>query len=215
MEADADRWLARFTGHLRDERRLSPHTRDNYQRDLHALAAYCDRNGVTRWEQADALLIRRFAAELHRDGLAARSIQRRLSAVRTFFTYLQRENQVVNNPATGVSAPRPRKRLPSTLDVDSMIALLQFDDDNPLAVRDRAIMELLYSCGLRLAELVGLDLDALDLDDATVRVTGKGDKTRIVPVGRAARAALHKWLKSRVLFANDAATAERQASWLE
>ncbi len=203
MEADAERWLNRFTDHLCNERRLSPHTRDNYRRDLRSLITHCDRSGIARWEQADALLIRRFAAEQHRNGLAARSIQRRLSAVRTFFAYLQREHQVVNNPATGVSAPQARKRLPSTLDVDSMIALLEFDADDPLAVRDRAIMELLYSCGLRLAELVGLDLGMVDLDDATVRVTGKGDKTRIVPVGRVARAALRKWLKNRVLLARD------------
>lgn len=202
MDTSCAGWLEEFICHLRDERRLSPHTLSNYRRDLLALQAYCTREDLSAWPQVDALSIRRFAAAQHRAGLAPRSIQRRLSAVRTFFTYLQREQRVVNNPATGVSAPRPSRRLPATLDVDSMAALLSFGDaEDPLAVRDRAIMELLYSCGLRLAELVGLDLGEVDLDDRTVRVTGKGDKTRIVPVGAMALERLDAWLQIRVQHA--------------
>lgn len=190
-------WLNRFSDHLGHERRLSPHTRQNYLRDLRALADFCAREGVESWSRADTLTIRRFAAGLHRSGLSARSIQRRLSAIRTFYGYLQREQVVTNNPATGVSAPKARKRLPATLDVDSMLALLEFDRDDPLALRDCAIMELLYSSGLRLAELVGLDLDMLDLHDGTVRVTGKGNKTRVLPIGTAARSAVRRWLAIR------------------
>lgn len=202
MERDSAGWLDTFIGHLRDERRLSPHTLTNYGRDLRALQAFCSREGLRGWGHVDTLAIRRFAAAQHRQGLAPRSIQRRLSAARTFFAYLQRENHIRNNPATGVSAPRPRRRLPATLDVDTMAALLSFGDDaDPLAVRDRALMELLYSCGLRLAELVGLDLGDVDLDDRTVRVTGKGDKTRIVPVGATALDRLRAWLRLRVQYA--------------
>ncbi|MBT8143070.1 MAG: tyrosine recombinase XerC [Gammaproteobacteria bacterium] len=197
MDSNALNWIARFGDHLSHERRLSPHTRSNYRRDLDTLVQFCQRDGVDDWPATDPLTIRRYAAEQHRKGISARSIQRRLSAIRTFFAYLQREGVVVNNPATDVSAPRAGKRLPPTLDVDSMLALLAIDGDEPLTVRDRAIMELLYSCGLRLGELVGLDLDALDLDDATARVTGKGDKTRITPVGRPAQRALRAWLVVR------------------
>ncbi len=207
MDDGLKHWLEQFLGHLGNERRLSPHTIKNYRRDLEALTAFCRADDVGQWKQVDALHIRRFAAKAHRSGLSPRSIQRRLSAIRTFFHYLQREGQIRNNPAADVSAPRARKRLPATLDADTMGALLQFDSDDPLAIRDRAIMELLYSCGLRLAELVSLDLGAVDLEDRTARVTGKGDKTRVLPVGRTALAALRDWLVLRVQFADDDETA--------
>lgn len=195
-------WVDGFLGHLRNERRLSVHTVSSYRRDLEAMQKFCCREGLDGWPAVDTLAVRRFAAAQHRAGLAARSIQRRLSALRTFFAYQQREGRIRNNPATGVGAPRPRRRLPATLDVDTMAALLAFgDDDDALAVRDRAIMELLYSCGLRLAELVALDLKALDLADRTLRVTGKGDKTRVVPVGATAIARLQAWLKMRAQLA--------------
>jgi integrase/recombinase XerC len=124
-------------------------------------------------------------------------VQRRLSTARTFFGYLQREGQATRNPAQGVSAPKPKKRLPETLDVDQMGRLLSFRGDGALSSRDKAIMELFYSSGLRLGELAALDLESLDLADRTVRVTGKGGKTRIVPVGRFALAALCAWLGER------------------
>ena len=127
-----------------------------------------------------------FAARSHAGGLSPRSVQRRLSAVRGFFNYLVREGAVASNPAVDVRAPKAAKRLPGTLDVDQINQLLDIPADDALAVRDRAIMELFYSSGLRLAELVGLDLTNIDLADRTVRVLGKGSKTRIVPVGRKA-----------------------------
>ncbi|MBT8136996.1 MAG: tyrosine recombinase XerC [Gammaproteobacteria bacterium] len=207
MDAAQDRWLEQFTGHLTNERRLSAHTVSNYRRDILALARYCEREGVSAWADVDALHVRRFAAAEHRNGLSPRSIQRRLSAIRTFYDYLLREGEIRNNPATDVSAPQAKKRLPKTMDADSMAALLDFGGDEPLAVRDRAIMEMLYSCGLRLAELIGLDLAAVDLDDRTVRVTGKGDKTRVLPVGRTALEALRAWLLLRVQLARDEETA--------
>lgn len=173
---------------------MSAHTAAAYRRDLQALAAHLERHGSAHWQHLDGAAIRAFAAAEHAAGLAPRSVQRRLSAVRSFYGYLRREAAVTDNPAEGVRAPRAEKRLPSTLDVDQMTRLLSFRADDRLSARDKAIMELLYSSGLRLAELAGLDRGDVDLADATVRVLGKGAKTRIVPVGRAARAALAAWL---------------------
>jgi integrase/recombinase XerC len=138
-----------------------------------------------------------FAARSHAGGLNPRSVQRRLSAVRGFFNYLAREGAANSNPAFDVRAPRTGRRLPGTLDVDTLNHLLDIPPDDALAVRDKAIMELFYSSGLRLAELVGLDIGQLDLADRTVRVLGKGSKTRIVPVGRKAVEAIRTWLKAR------------------
>jgi len=133
----------------------------------------------------------------YRRGLSSKSIQRRLSAARTFFRYLLREEHVKTNPVVSVSAPKSPKRLPGNLDADRMARLLEIPGDTAIINRDRAILELLYSSGLRLSELVDLDCGDVDSRDATVRVTGKGNKDRIVPVGRQALAALAKWNKSR------------------
>jgi integrase/recombinase XerC len=141
--------------------------------------------------------VRAFSASCYRRGLAAKSIQRRLSAARTFYRYLLREKHVARNPVVSVSAPKAPKRLPGNLDADRMARLLDIPGKGALVDRDRAILELLYSSGLRLAELTDLDCDDIDLQDATVRVTGKGNKDRIVPVGSHARAALARWLRSR------------------
>ncbi len=191
------RWIENYLAHLGSERRLSPHTIVNYRRDLTALVAFCDKQEVSAWRQLDSFHIRQFAAAANRAGLAPRSIQRRLSAVRSFFRYLIREGALDANPAADVPAPRGPKRLPKTLDADQMGHLLALPQSDPLAVRDWAMMELLYSSGLRLAELVGLDIGAVDLADGTVRVTGKGNKTRVVPVGSHARTAITQWLKQR------------------
>ena len=141
--------------------------------------------------------MRAFSAACFRKGLSARSIQRRLSAVRTFFRYLIREQVVRKNPVTSVSAPRSNKRLPGNLDADRMARLLAIPGSGPLVERDRAMLELLYSSGLRLAELVDLDIGDVDIAEATVRVTGKGNKDRIVPVGRQALRALQQWSIAR------------------
>ncbi|HEX7115564.1 MAG TPA: tyrosine recombinase XerC [Steroidobacter sp.] len=190
-------WLKKFLSHLATERRLSPQTDSSYRRDLHRLIDYCDRNKLAEWRQVDTQHVRMFAASEFRRGCSARTIQRRLSAVRTFFNYLLRERVIDANPALDVQAPKAKKRLPHALDVDRMVRLLEFRADEPLEVRDKAVMELFYSSGLRLAELVNLDLTDLDLKDRTVRVLGKGSKARIVPVGRQAAEALSRWLKER------------------
>jgi integrase/recombinase XerC len=195
-------WIDKFIGHLEYERRLSPLTCKHYRRDLVALTDFCDEIGRSTWADLDSEDIRAFSGTSFRRGLSARSIQRRLSAARTFFRYLLREKHVKQNPVESVPAPKHGKRLPENLDADRMAKLLQIPGDSPIVDRDRAILELLYSSGLRLAELVDLNLGDVDKHDATVRVTGKGNKDRIVPVGRKALAALSRWHKSRAAMAN-------------
>jgi integrase/recombinase XerC len=199
--------VGRFLEGLRTERRLSPHTSSNYGRDLDALLAYCAEHGIESWEALDTQHLRSFAAQCHRRGLAPRSIQRRLSAVRSLCRFLIREGALKRDPTADVQAPKARKRLPTTLDADTMARLLEFRSDDRLGVRDKAIMELFYSSGLRLAELLGLDLTDLDLRDRTVRVLGKGRKARIVPVGRQAAGALSRWLAERATLAEVEETA--------
>ncbi len=190
-------WIDRFARHLEYERRLSPLTVRNYGRDLEALRDFADKNGVPGWDRLDEGHVRAFSAWSFRRGLSARSIQRRLSAARTFFRYLMREKFVEKNPISSVSAPKAEKRLPDNLDADRMARLLDLPGKGAIVDRDRAMLELLYSSGLRLAELTGLDCNDVDMHDATVRVTGKGNKDRIVPVGRHALRALRQWRKSR------------------
>ncbi len=190
-----------YLTHLSKERRLSPHTASNYARDLRALADFAERGNISAWKSLDSQHVRMFAARAHASGLNPRSVQRRLSAVRGFFNYLIRERVITANPALDVRAPKAAKRLPGTLDVDQLNHLLDIPPENALAVRDRAIMELFYSSGLRLDELVRLDLTSIDLADRTVRVHGKGSKTRIVPVGRKAAEAIRAWLRERTSLA--------------
>jgi integrase/recombinase XerC len=194
-------WIDAYLTHLSKERRLSPHTGTNYARDLRALADFAVRANVTGWKQIDSQHVRVFAARAHAGGLGPRSVQRRLSAARGFFNYLQREGVVASNPAVEIRAPKAARRLPGTLDVDQLNHLLDIPPEDALAVRDRAIMELFYSSGLRLAELVALDLTHIDLADRTVRALGKGAKTRIVPVGRKAVEAIRAWLRERATLA--------------
>ena len=201
MTPESREWLQRFARYVATERRLSPHTSTAYAQDLAALADWCDAQGLADWSALDAQHVRAFAARSHGGGLSPRSVQRRLSAVRSFFSFLIREGQTKNNPGVGIRAPKSARRLPQTLDVDQMGRLLEVPVETPLDARDVALMELLYSSGLRLAELVSLDLAQLDLADRTVRVLGKGSKTRIVPVGSKALGALRAWLKERPALA--------------
>jgi integrase/recombinase XerC len=199
--------LAAFLQRLKTERRLSPHTIAAYGRDLRALLAFCEREGIASFAALDSFAVRSFAAESHRKGLAARSVARRLSAVRTFLNFLVETRVVKSNAGVHVQAPKAPRRLPRTLDADQVASLLAISGDDPLTLRDRAILELFYSSGLRLAELVGLDLGDVDAADRTVRVLGKGAKTRVVPVGRHALAALGDWLAVRGELARAGETA--------
>lgn len=190
-------WLTKFFTHLEHERRLSPKTIINYQRDLKRVSAFCNLRHLQHWQQLDIHQVRALVAQLHREGLHGRSIARLLSSLRSLFRYLLREELVTHNPAEGVSAPKVKRSLPKVLDADQVSRLLEIKGKDPLSLRDRAIMELMYSSGLRLSELVGLDLNDIDYADALVRVTGKGSKTRVLPVGRLAIQALKEWLGQR------------------
>ena len=194
-------WIDRFSSHLANERRMSGHTIAAYRHDLLALAEFAGRRKLNDWSALDNAQLRAFAAALHGGGLSPRSIQRHLSAARTFYEFLMREGHGARNPALDVRAPKTKKRLPGTLDADQMGRLLAFRVDDSLSARDKAIMELFYSSGLRLSELVNLSVTEIDLADRTVRVLGKGNKTRIVPVGRQAVDALKRWLKERSALA--------------
>ena len=200
MRVEAKQWLARFMQHLRVERQLSAHTCDAYERDLRGLERYCELHHVMGWEDLDTRDVRAFAAWRHRQGASGRSVQRNLSAVRTLYGYLLREGLVSRNPANGVVAPRSPRKLPKVLDVDDVANLINISGEDALVVRDRSIMELIYSSGLRLGEVVKLRLSDLNLSDALVTVVGKGRKSRIMPIGRYACAALDIWLRVRSRF---------------
>jgi len=189
--------ITEFECHLRDERQLSPHTLSNYHRDLLSVIRFCDEQAISRWRELQPSLVRAFAAQAHRRGLSGRSIQRKLSALRSFCRYLVRQGELSHNPAQDIRAPKTPHKLPHSLDVDRIQGLLDGKADNWLAQRDLAMMELMYSSGLRLAELVNLDLQQLDLRQGEARVLGKGRKTRIVPIGRKAVEVLQSWLKTR------------------
>ncbi|HJP03429.1 MAG: tyrosine recombinase XerC [Chromatiales bacterium] len=191
-----------FFSHLAGERNLSVHTVNAYRRDLNCLKDYCEQNDIAHWTDLRVHNVRRYAALQFAAGLSPRSIQRRLSGARSFMAYLIREGHTKNNPVAGVSAPKASKRLPDALDPEQMAKLLDVKGDGIAVVRDRAIMELLYSSGLRLAELIGLNGDDIVETEGTVRVTGKGNKERIVPVGRYALAAIAEWRRQRANLAN-------------
>jgi len=207
MDDSAQRQLEQFFKKIRYERQLSPHTLSNYARDLNRFAAFLVQQDITRWQDVTETLVRQFVAQRHRQQLSARSSARELSALRSFFNFLISEQQLDFNPAQHVQAPKPKQALPRTLDVDQVQQLLEIDATTPLAIRDKAILELFYSSGLRLSELVSLDLAQLDLRQAMLRVTGKGNKTRHVPIGRKAIAALRDWLQLRSDFNKQGSTA--------
>lgn len=197
-----------FLRHLALERRLSPRTVESYGRDLAALAAWCEAGDIAGWRNLDGTHLTRYLAARHGDGLSPRSLARALAAIRAFVRWGLKQGTFERDPTISVRAPKVRRRLPNTLDVDEAARLMEIGTEaGPEACRDRALVELLYSCGLRLAEVAGLDLTDLDLREGLVRVTGKGSKTRIVPVGSKARDALGAWLKVRA----GRAAAEEQA----
>lgn len=187
----------RFIHYLRDVRQLSPHTISNYARDLASLQRYCETSGKGTIETLVEADIRNWASQLHRQGLAGGSIQRSLSATRSFYNFLGRENGLLRNPAASVQAPRKPRKLPKTLDADQVNKYLCFDTDTLTALRDSAMTELFYSSGLRLAELAAVQVDDIDPHSKLLTVTGKGRKTRTVPVGSVALKAIARWLEVR------------------
>jgi len=193
-----------YLAHLANERGLSPLTRESYARDLGLLFELA---GTTPLDQIQPNHIRRFVAALHGQGQSGKSIARRLSAWRGFFDFLTRRHGFAANPCIGMRPPKSPKALPQALSIEQSVRLVDIKDDDELAQRDHAIFELFYSSGLRLAELVGLDVNGVELADATVTVTGKGSKTRIVPVGGHAVAAIRNWLDLRAILAKPEETA--------
>ena len=177
---------------------MSGHTVRSYGRDVHALL---EQAGGLPLRELQPAHIRRFVSQLHARGLDGKSLARVLSAWRGFFTYLTRDHGHEHNPCLGMRPPRAAKRLPHAMSPDEAGRLMELGEDHVLAVRDRAILELLYSSGLRLSELTGLALEDVNFRDATIRVTGKGAKTRVVPVGSYAQAALKAWLVERAPLA--------------
>ncbi|MGI9228724.1 MAG: tyrosine recombinase XerC [Gammaproteobacteria bacterium] len=186
---------------------LAENTCKAYARDLKCFQDYCEEAAVRRWRDVDVHQVRGFVAQRHRRGSNGRSLQRNLSAIRAFYRYLIDAGKVKLNPAEGILTPKTARRLPKALDADQVKQLVEINADDPLACRDRAILELIYSSGLRLSECVGLDLDSIDYPDKTVRVTGKGNKQRVVPVGAHALKALDNWLRQR----NDLAGTDERA----
>jgi integrase/recombinase XerC len=192
--------LDAYFEHLRSARQLSGHSLDGYRRDLNKLLAYCERENIGEWTALQGRHLRQLVGELHRLGQSSRSLARLLSSVRGLYRYLNQEGLCQHDPAAGLSAPKGERRLPKLLDTDRAMQLLDGGvEDDFIAVRDQAMLELFYSSGLRLSELVGLNLDQIDLPAGLVRVLGKGNKVRELPVGRKAREALRAWLPLRAL----------------
>jgi integrase/recombinase XerC len=186
VQAQIDAWLVR----LAHERKASPHTLEGYRRDLSKLVRYVESQQLTSFDSLTPHCMRSFIAAEHRGGLSPKSLQRLLSSCRSLFRQLTREGVLAHDPLAGVRGPKVHRKLPEVLDVDEATALLEGEADEALGLRDRAMLELFYSSGLRLSELIGLRWLDLDLDAGEVRVLGKGRKTRIVPVGRHAVTAL-------------------------
>lgn len=208
--------LNRFYSYLESERRYSAHTVSAYRRDIKYLIhdLGCDEATVINWDEINQADIRRCVAKLHRKGLSGKSLQRWLSTIRSLFNFLCRFNRATQNPAVGIPAPKAAKRLPKTLNVDEINQLLNTNlltpdlnnkgsADKDISIRDVALMELIYACGLRLSEVSGLNLNDIDWQQQVIRVTGKGQKQRQIPFGSKAKQAINNWLTIRKLQANE------------
>lgn len=190
--------FARYLDFLKHERRLAAHTLAAYARDGQVLERLAGGRDPGAIPAAD---IRRFVALLHGGGLSPRSLARLLSAWRGFYDWLARHGEIPANPCKGIRAPRAARTLPEALSPDDASRLVALEDESDAGIRDRALFELAYSCGLRVSELTGLDAQAVDRSAGEVRVTGKGSKTRVVPVGAPALEALDRWLPVRARLA--------------
>ncbi|CDG23096.1 Tyrosine recombinase xerC [Xenorhabdus poinarii G6] len=189
-----------FLLYLRVERRLSPVTITNYRRHLVVLAQMSLEMGIDQWPDLDPAKVRMLTTRSRRAGLQSASLALRLSSLRCFLDWMVMQNKLEANPAKTVSTPRKKRHLPKNMDVDEVNQLLNINLNDPLSVRDRTMLEVMYGAGLRLSELVGLDCRHLDLESGEVWVHGKGSKERKVPFGRMAQAWLQRWLEMRELF---------------
>ncbi len=192
--------LQKYWDYLRIERQLSAHTLLNYQRQLSAVVEILQQNDLQTWQQVTPGVVRFILADSKKSGLKERSLALRLSALRQFFSYLVVQGELKVNPATGISAPKQSRLLPKNIDQEQVGKLLNNQSKEPIDIRDRAMLELMYSSGLRLSELQGLNLSSINTRVREVRVLGKGNKERILPFGRYASHAVQEWLKVRLLF---------------
>lgn len=194
-----------FLAYLQVERQVSAHTLDAYRRDLAALVSWAAEQKGEDGAPLDAALLdsaqltsaqlRQFVAAEHRRGLSPKSLQRRLSACRSYYAWLLKHGRIAASPAAAMRAPKAPRKLPQVLDADEAVRLVEVPTDAPLGLRDRALLELFYSSGLRLSELCALRWRDLDLESGLVMVLGKGEKQRLVPVGPHAITALREWLR--------------------
>ncbi|MDD5322070.1 MAG: tyrosine recombinase XerC [Methylococcales bacterium] len=199
MHADAEQMLAAFFDQLTVEKRASGHTIKSYQRDIKQLSCYCKDRSIHHWPELKQSDIRAHIASRHRQGISSKSLQRELSAIRSFYNFLLKNRLADSNPAQHIKAPRQARKLPKTLDVDQINGLLEAGTSSALEIRDLAMFELFYSSGLRLSELAALDLADVDLPDNSLIVrTGKGGKSRILPIGSKAVTAISDWLQQRL-----------------
>ncbi|MGX1926190.1 tyrosine recombinase XerC [Vibrio sp. NH-7] len=189
--------LERFYEYLRSEKGLSLHTQRNYKQQLETMAQHLVQLGLKDWSQVDSAWVRQLASKGMRDGMKASSLATRLSSLRSFFDFLILRGEMSANPAKGVSAPRKKRPLPKNLDVDEVGQLLEVNEDDPLSIRDRAMMEMMYGAGLRLAELVSINVKDVSFFSGEIRVVGKGDKERKVPFSGMASEWVGKWMKVR------------------
>lgn len=194
------RLLGRYLQYLTNERAYSKHTVKTYQQNLHFLAKLLDEEGVGQWQDTTSNHLKRYLMEHRKLGLKASSIQLKLSSIKGFYKYLLHHKLITNDPSELLVAPKQSRALPKNVEIDAISQLLNFTPQEPIEFRDKAIIELFYSSGLRLSELAGLDLTDIDLKAAEVRVTGKGNKQRVLPVGTKAVTAISEWLRERGCF---------------
>ncbi len=200
MSDKMNEMLQKYWDYLRIERQLSAHTLLNYQRQLSAVVEILQQNDLRTWQQVTPGVVRFILADSKKSGLKEKSLALRLSALRQFFSYLVMQGELKVNPATGISAPKQSRLLPKNIDQEQVGKLLSNQSKEPIDIRDRAMLELMYSSGLRLSELQGLNLSSINTRVREVRVLGKGNKERILPFGRYASHAVQEWLKVRLLF---------------
>ena len=199
MHDDDKQLLSDFLTQLTIEKRASQYTVKSYKRDLNCLSNYCESKSISLWTDLKQTDIRSYMASRHRQGLSSTSLQRELSAIRSFFNFLLKNQLTDNNPGQYIKAPKKTRKLPKTLDVDQIKSLLEAGANSTIEIRDLAMFELFYSSGIRLSELAQLNLTDIDLTDKTLMVrSGKGGKSRMLPIGSKAVAAINTWLEHRI-----------------
>ena len=199
MHDDDKQLLSDFLTQLTIEKRASQYTVKSYKRDLNCLSNYCESKSISLWTDLKQTDIRSYMASRHRQGLSSTSLQRELSAIRSFFNFLLKNQLTDNNPGQYIKAPKNTRKLPKTLDVDQIKSLLEAGANSTIEIRDLAMFELFYSSGIRLSELAQLNLTDIDLTDKSLMVrSGKGGKSRMLPIGSKAVAAINTWLEHRI-----------------